>query len=166
MHMRGQDERRFAVRLSHQQNYQFLSQASEDGEPHGEPFRSDEPDPVGDNAGPATPALLGAALGHCLSAALLEALKFTDAKVLGCETEAVAIVAPNEEKLPRIKRVEVTIRPRIQELTPRAEKTEQRFERHCTVTSSVKAGVDVHVNVDWQVEAPAEEAIGERTASR
>ncbi|HEV2521570.1 MAG TPA: OsmC family protein, partial [Candidatus Acidoferrales bacterium] len=107
--MREQDERRFTVQLRHRRNYQFVSQASEDGVPHGQPYVSDEPDPVGDNAGPSTPALLATALGHCLSAALLEALRHAHINVLGCETEATAVVKPNPEGLPRIDHVDVKV---------------------------------------------------------
>ncbi|MDA8111019.1 MAG: OsmC family protein [Nitrospiraceae bacterium] len=153
MNMRGQDERRFKVKMTHQKNYQFLSQASEDGQMHGKPYLSDEPDPVGDNAGPPTPALLGSALGHCLSASLLEALKHSHIDVLGCETEAVVVVKPNTEGLPRIDRVEVTISPLLAESHPRMKRCEEVFENYCTVTSSVKRGVEVQVIVDWQIKS-------------
>ena len=159
MHMRGQAERRFAVTITHQKNYQFLSQAHEDGRLHGKPYLSDEPDPVGDAAGPATPALLGSALGHCLSAALLEALKHSHIDVLGCETDAVAVVKPNEEGNPRIDHVEITIRPRLKERNPRMQRCADVFQNHCTVTSSVKRGVDVQVKVDWQIEAEHEKSV-------
>jgi len=155
MQMRGQAQRRFAVHVKHVDEYQFSSQASEDGRLHGEPFVSDEPDPVGKNAGPSTPALLGAAVGHCLSAALLECLRHAHVEVLGCETEAVAVVAPNSEGLPRIDHVEVTLRPRLRELSSRKDRCEELFQRYCTVTSSVKKGIDVRVQVEWQAEASA-----------
>jgi uncharacterized OsmC-like protein len=156
MHMRGQAERRFAVHLTHEGGYRFSSQASEDGRPHGAPFASDEPDPVGEASGPSTPALLGSALGHCLSASLLEALRHAHVEVLGCETEAVAVVAPNAEGLPRIDRVDVTIRPRLATGSPRKDRCAEVFERYCTVTSSVKRGIEVRVHVEWRIDAPAE----------
>lgn len=150
MEMRGQTERRFAVKLTHQEGYRFSSQASEDGQPHGTPFVSDEPDPVGEASGPATPSLLGAALGHCLSAALLEALRKSRLEVLGEETEALVVVKPNADGLPRIDHVDVTIRPLLVAPSPRMQRCADIFENHCTVTSSVKAGLDVRVNVDFQ----------------
>ena len=153
MNMRGQDERRFKVKMTHQKNYQFLSQASEDGRLHGKPYLSDEPDPVGDDTGPSTPALLGSALGHCLSASLLEALKHSHIDVLECETEAVVVVKPNVEGLPRIDRVEVTISPLLAESNPRTKRCEEVFENYCTVTSSVKCGIEVQINVDWQIKS-------------
>jgi uncharacterized OsmC-like protein len=132
MHMRGQPERQFAVRLEHQGRYRFQSQASEDGVLHGGPFGSDEPDPVGENSGPSTPALLATALGHCLSASLLEALRHSHLEVLDCETDAVAVVKPNEEGNPRIDHIEVTIRPTLSESSPRMQRCADVFENHCT----------------------------------
>lgn len=153
MNMRNQKERRFSVKLAHQTNYQFLSQASEDGRMHGKPYVSDEPDPVGDDAGPSTPALLATALGHCLSASLLEALRHAHISVLGCETEAVAVVKPNSEGHPRIDHVEVKVRPRVKERNPRMNRCADVFENYCTVTSSVKRGIDVRVHVEWELES-------------
>jgi organic hydroperoxide reductase OsmC/OhrA len=164
MDMRGQPERRFAVHLEHQGRYRFTSQASEDGVLHGAPYASDEPDPVGDNAGPSTPALLGSALGHCLSAALLEALKHAHIDVSDCETDAVAVVIPNEKGLPRIDHVEVTIRPRIPASSRKADHCADIFQNYCTVTQSVKRGVDVRVQVDFQVDAASEAETEEQPA--
>jgi uncharacterized OsmC-like protein len=157
MDMRGQSERRFAVRLTHRGRYRFRSQASEDGVLHGQEFVSDEPDPVGENSGPSTPALLASALGHCLSASLLEALRHAHLNVRGCETDAVAIVRPNDEGNPRIDHVDVTIRPRLAESSPRMQRCADVFENHCTVTQSVRRGVDVRVQVEYQIDVPNEQ---------
>ena len=161
MHMRGQPQRRFAVHLTHLGAYRFLSQATEDGRLHGAPYASDEPDPVGEASGPATPALLGSALGHCLSAALLEALRHAHVDVRGCETDAVAVVAPNAEGLPRIERIEVTIRPHLGAPSPRTDRCAEVFEKYCTVTSSVTRGIDVRGNGEWRIEASCEVAASE-----
>lgn len=153
MHMRNQEERRFAVNLTHVDGYQFRSQASEDGVPHGQPYLSDEPDPVGDASAPATPALLASALGHCLSASLLEALKHSDVELESVETEAVAIVAPGAAGLPRIRQVDVTIRPRLAAAKQDdMQRCEDHFQNHCTVTCSVRQGVQVNVDVEWLID--------------
>lgn len=150
MDMRGQEERHFVVHLEHQGDFRFLSQASEDERLHGSPFPSDEPDPIGAASAPSTPAMLGAALGHCLSASLVELLRRAHVELSGCGTEAVAVVAPNDEGLPRIKRVDVTISPRVADGASRTERCEELFQRYCTVTSSVKEGIDVNVRVRWE----------------
>jgi uncharacterized OsmC-like protein len=157
MDMRGRSERKFAVHLTQLGRYRFRSQASEDGVLHGAEFVSDEPDPVGENSGPSTPALLASALGHCLSASLLEALRHAHLDVRGCETDAVAIVRPNAEGNPRIEHVDVTIRPRLTEGSPRMQRCADVFENHCTVTQSVRRGVDVRVQVEYQIDAPSEQ---------
>jgi organic hydroperoxide reductase OsmC/OhrA len=149
MHMRGQDERHFRVTLRHAGNYRFVSQAHEDGRLHGNPYPSDEPDPVGEASGPSTPALLGSALGHCLSAALLESLRHAQLEVEAIETEVDAVVHLGAVGLPRIARVEVVLRPRVQDTGRRAQRSAEVFEKHCTVTSSVKQGIDVQVRVEW-----------------
>jgi len=151
--MRSQRSRAFRVDLTHDTGYQFLSQASEDGRLHGTPYRSDEPDPVGAAAAPATPALLGSAVAHCLSASLLEALRHAHVSVEGCQTEVTSVVMPNAEGLPRIDHVDVIIRPLLAAPSARTRRCEEVFERHCTVTSSVRQGIDVRVRVDWRVAA-------------
>lgn len=155
MDMRGQPERRFAVHLEHLEHFSFESQAYEDDRLHGEPYRSDEPDPVGDASGPSTPALLGSAIGHCLSNALMETLRAAHLDVRGLETEAVAVVRPNDEGNPRIDHVDVTIRPRLGEESGRSQRCADIFQNYCTVASSVKRGIDVRVNVEFSVESEA-----------
>jgi organic hydroperoxide reductase OsmC/OhrA len=154
MDLSGREQRNFQVHLTHLERYQFESQASEDGLVHGVPFRSDEPDPVGDAAAPATPSLLGAALGHCLSASLLEALRHAHLPVLALETDVICAVVPNEQGLPRIDHVDVVIMPTLAEAAARARRCEELFEQHCTVTSSVREGIDIRVKVEWQTAAP------------
>ena len=150
MHMRGQNTRRFDVELQHLDHYRFLSQASEESMLHGSPYISDEPDPVGDASGPATPALLASAIGHCLSASLLETLKKSRIEVLGFKTKATSVVEPNSEGLPRIKCVEVILEPHIEEYVERTKQCEAVFEQHCTVCASLKTAIDIVVKVNWR----------------
>ncbi|MPZ25663.1 MAG: hypothetical protein GEV12_04250 [Micromonosporaceae bacterium] len=150
MEMRGQETRRFVVDMRHADGYRFVSQAREGDRHHGELFASDEPDPVGAASAPATPALLGAAVAHCLSASLLETLRHARLPVADFQSEVTAVVAPNAEGLPRIDHVDVVLRPTLAQPAGRTRRCEEVFEKHCTVTSSVRDGVDVRVRVDWQ----------------
>lgn len=153
MHMRDQKERRFQVNLKHQTRYRFVSQASEDGRLHGEPYVSDEPDPVGEASGPSTPALLASAIGHCLSASLFEALRRAHIEVFGFETEAVAVVKPNAEGLPRIDHVDVRLCPLVKDQSERSKRCAEIFEKHCTVCASLRKALDIRVSVDWRTPA-------------
>ncbi len=53
-----------------------------------------------------------------------------------------------------IERIDVTIRPRLAKTSTRMDRCADVFERYCTVTSSVRQGIDVRVAVDWQIEDP------------
>lgn len=150
MHMRGQEQRTFHVDLRHTGGYQFTSQAGEDGRPHGPAYLSDEPDPVGASSGPATPALLGSAIAHCLSASLLETLRHAHIAVDDFRADVDAVVVPNAAGLPRIHHVDVVLRPVLREPSKRTGRCAEVFEQHCTVTASVKEGIAVNVSVDWQ----------------
>lgn len=154
MEMKNQPVRRFSVHLRHLEKFQFASQASEDGRSHGGEIISDEPDPVGDASGPSTPALLGAAIGHCLSASLLETLKKARIHVDGMEAEVTAQVRPNERGLPRINRIDVRIVPTVSGDTDRSQRCADVFQQYCTVCSSVKEGIPVDVNIDWRIVQP------------
>jgi len=149
MDLRNQECRKFQLVLEHVDGFRFASQASEDGKLHGELFYSDEPDPVGSASAPATPALLGAAIGHCLSASLLESLRHAHLEVRSLSAEVISVVRANPEGLPRIDHIEVVIKPVLAAFGPRARRCEEVFERHCTVSSSVRRGVDIRVRVDW-----------------
>jgi organic hydroperoxide reductase OsmC/OhrA len=153
MDMRGQERRNFTVELRHDSGYRFVSQASEDGRKHGDLFLSDEPDPVGDASAPATPALLGAAVGHCLSASLLETMRHAHLPIEEMRTEVNTVVIPNGDGLPRIDHVDVVLRPVLSGQSGRTGRCQEVFERHCTVTSSVRTGIDVRVRVDWNYAA-------------
>jgi uncharacterized OsmC-like protein len=165
MHMRNQTERRFRVDLDHEKRYRFRTQASEDGAIHGAAFWSDEPDPVGDASAPATPALLAAAVGHCLSASLLESLRHAHVDVRSCATEVVSVVAPNSEGHPRIDHIDVVIRPAVGAESTATRRCEDVFERYCTVTASVRDGIKVNVRVDWQTPAVGDGALASGAAT-
>lgn len=150
MHMRGQEERLFSVTLRHTEKFQFVSQAHEQGVLHGAPYPSDEPDPIGDNSGPSTPALLASAVGHCLSASLVETLRHAGIQVISLTTEATAVVAPNAEGNPRIRRIDVQIRPVVDKESRNVQRCIDVFENYCTVCQSIRNAVPVEVKVEWK----------------
>ena len=56
MHMRNQAERHFGARITFVEGFKFSTQAFEGDTLHGTPVLTDEPDPIGSNAGPSTPS--------------------------------------------------------------------------------------------------------------
>jgi uncharacterized OsmC-like protein len=130
MYVRGQGKRRFAVKLTHQQN----------------------------DTGPSTPALLAPALRHCLSAALMEILRRSRVNVLGCETEATAIVKPKSEAFHE----STTLRWQSGLVWMNGihmNRCAEVFGNHCTVTSSITKGIDVRVQLNGKLKTRESEVL-------
>ena len=151
MHMRNQAERHFGARIEFIEGFKFKSQAFEGDNAHGAPVISDEPDPIGTNAGPSTPSMLAMAVGHCLSASLVETLRHAGIHVKTLTTEAVAVVMPNEDGNPRIKEINVSIRPVLDKESGNIKRCIDVFENYCTVCQSIRAAIPVHVEVPYVI---------------
>ncbi len=135
---------RAVVRLELEDGYRFWVHLGE-GFP---PLLMDEPAPLGAGAGPNASAVLAAAVGNCLSASLLYCLRRAHIDVTDLRTEAEVVPARNAEGRLRIGAIRVELHP---EVAPGAEGRLMRclelFENFCVVTESVRAGIEVAVEV-------------------
>ena len=152
MHMRSQAERHFGAHIEFVDGFKFKSQAYEGHTAHGGPVITDEPDPIGSNAGPSTPSMLAMAVGHCLSASLVETLRHAGIRVQSLTTEAIAVVAPNEDGNPRIKQIKVSIRPVLDKPSGNIQRCIDVFENYCTVCQSIRPAIPVHVEVPYVIQ--------------
>lgn len=111
-------------------------------------LRSDEAPPLGAGEGPNPSELLLASIANCLSASLLFALrKFKNAPE-PIRAEISAATERNAEGRLRIPRARVSIR--LAEPAAGIERFDRvlaQFEQFCTVTQSVREGIDVDVEV-------------------
>ncbi len=151
MHMRNQTERHFGARIEFIEGFKFRSQAFEGDTLHGAAVITDEPDPVGSNAGPSTPSMLAMAVGHCLSASLVETLRHAGIHVLSSTTEAIAVVTPNADGNPRIQQINVTISPVLDKASRNIDRCIAVFENYCTVCQSIRPAIPVHVSVPYVI---------------
>ena len=104
--------------------------------------------PVGHGDGPDPEMLLLAALGNCLAASLLFALRKFGGEVRGLRAEATAHSMRNDDGRLRIPRVDVDLHvPGLAPDYPKFERVLAQFEQFCTVTQSVRQGIDVRVSV-------------------
>lgn len=112
------------------------------------PLLMDEPGPLGDGAGPNASALLAAAVGNCLSASLLYCLRRARIDVVGLRSEAVVTPERNDEGRLRIGSIRVALHPEVAAgAEGRLGRCLELFEEYCVVTESVRAGIDVIVDV-------------------
>ena len=132
------------VRLTQVQDFQF----DVDFGTAGPPLRADEPAPLGQGLGPSPVQLLAAAVGNCLSASLLFALrKFKQApEPLSCAVQAD--VGRNAESRLRV----LGLKARLTLGAPAStiehlDRVLGSFEGYCTVTQSVSPAIPVTIEV-------------------
>lgn len=133
-----------AVRLTQRQDFQFDNRFADT---HA-PLLTDEPPPLGQGVGPEPERLLAAAVGNCLSASLLFALrKFKQQpEPLACEVSVE--LGRNADKRMRV----LGLHARLTLGVPAAslehlDRVLATFEDFCTVTASVRAAIPVSVAV-------------------
>ncbi len=133
-----------AVRLVQAQDFQFDLHFDE----ALPALRSDEAPPLGQGAGPTPVQLLAGAVGNCLSASLLFALrKFRQApEPLRCEVRAET--GRNEQGRLRVQRLVATLHLGVPAASlQHLDRALAGFEDFCTVTQSVRAAIAVDVEV-------------------
>jgi len=133
-----------SVQLQQLQDYRFEIRFAQSLPP----LQADEPPPLGAGEGPSPVQLLASAVGNCLSASLLFALrKYKQApEPIGCSVTAE--VGRNAEGRLRVLGLQATLRlgvpaAQLQHL----DRVLASFEAYCTVTQSVSAAIPVQVSV-------------------
>lgn len=137
----------FTIHVEHVSGYEFRVRF--DKEPMAA-LHTDEPPPLGKDAGPNPTRLLAAALANCLSASLLFCVQRAGTTLAGLSADASVTLVRNERRRLRVGEVDVVLRPRL----PAGADPEKfsgclgAFEDFCTVTQSVRQGLDVKVRVE------------------
>jgi uncharacterized OsmC-like protein len=132
------------VTLEQKQDFQFAIRFGEGIAP----LHADEAPPAGGGTGPTPDQLLAAAVGNCLSASLLFALRKFKQAPEPIRAEVEAIEGRNEQNRIRIQRIAVKLTlgvpaARLEHL----DRVLAQFEQFCTVTESVRRGIPVDVEV-------------------
>ena len=127
------------------QGYKFNVEFDGEGIPN---LIVDEVKPLGESSGPNPTRLLSVAVGHCLSSSFLYCLQKARVVVDNLETTVKANVERNKEGLMRIEKLDVQIHLDVnEEDKTRVSRCLDIFENYCTVTQSVRKGIDVTVNI-------------------
>lgn len=111
-------------------------------------LQADEGPPLGKGEGPTPDHLLAAAVGNCLSASLLFALRKYKQEPGGITTTVTCTIDRNQRGRLRVQRIAVDIHlGRAAAELAHLDRAVQQFEDFCTVTQSVRDGVDIGVRV-------------------
>lgn len=142
---------RETVRLTQVHDYQFDVQFGAGIAP----LRTDEPPPLGTGQGPTPVQQLAGAVGNCLGASLLFALRKYKQQPEPITASVDAQVGRNAEGRQRVLAIDVTLtlgQPAA--ALEHLDRALAQFEDFCTVTQSVRAAIAVNVKVVDALGAP------------
>lgn len=138
-------EKSLVTKLQLIDNYKFNAEFDVDYLPN---LILDETKPDGEGAGPNPPRLLAAAVGHCMSTSLIFCLKKARVRIQDIQTKVTTNLYRNEQKKLRIKNINLEIQLKVNdEDTHRVPRCLKLFEDYCTVTQSIRKGIEVNVEV-------------------
>lgn len=134
---------RFTIAVEQVDGFEFRVRFDD---PRHAELRLDEPAPLGRGAAPNAVRILAAAIGNCLAASLLFCAKRRRAALSHVRAEVAVVLSRDEAKRLRVGRVDVTLE------APGADPEViaacvPTFEQFCTVTQSVRRGIEVGVHV-------------------
>jgi uncharacterized OsmC-like protein len=110
---------------------------------------ADEPKPIGEGSGPNAPRLLATAVGQCMSSSLIYCLTKARIPVNNLETTVKTNLFKNEKGRTRIKSIDIQISLEVnEEDKTRINRCLTIFEDYCTVTQSIRNGIQVNVKVN------------------
>jgi uncharacterized OsmC-like protein len=108
----------------------------------------DEPEPIGEGRGPNATQLLSAAVGHCMSSSLIFCLNKERVKVRKLETTVSLSTARNDQNRLRVSGMDVEISLDVDEGDrERIHRCLEVFENYCTVSASVRKGIEINVKI-------------------
>jgi len=139
-------EKSIVTKLKLKHGYQFNVESDVEYIPN---FLVDETKPDGEGSGPNPPRLLAAAVGHCMSSSLIYCLKKARITIRNLETTVITNLFRNENGKLRISSIDVQIRLKVnEEDKARVPRCLQIFEDYCTVTQSIRKGIEVMARID------------------
>ena len=110
---------------------------------------ADEPKPIGEGSGPNAPRLLATAVGQCMSSSLIYCLNKARIPIINLETTVKTNLYKNEKGLTRIRSIDIQIILEVyDEYKTRLNRCLAIFEDYCTVTQSIRNGIQVDVKVN------------------
>lgn len=131
--------------ITREDGFRFRVRFDLDGAPD---LLTDETPPLGKGTGPNPSRLLAAAIGNCLAASLLYCLERARVPVHGLEAVVGMTVGRSPEGRLRVTGVDVRLEPGVDAAhAARVPRCLDVFQSFCTVTESIRHGIDVKVAV-------------------
>jgi organic hydroperoxide reductase OsmC/OhrA len=110
---------------------------------------SDEPTPIGKSEGVTAAMMLSGAVGHCLCSSLLFCLEKSRVKAKDLSANVELAMERNEKGRWRVKEIKVDLKPIVDEAdAKKMDRCKDMFEEFCIVSSSVREGIRIDVNIE------------------
>ena len=108
----------------------------------------DETKPEGEGFGPNPTRLLSTAVGHCMSSSLIYCLRKARIPIKNLNTTVKTNLYRNENGRLRIRNIDLQIYLKVKEKDKnRINRCLTLFEDYCTVTQSIRKGIEVNVQI-------------------
>ncbi|HUS56789.1 MAG TPA: OsmC family protein [Thermoplasmata archaeon] len=108
----------------------------------------DEPAPLGESKGPNAAMMISSAVGHCLCASLVFCAGKAHGEFEGVSADVETTLMRNDRGRWRIEGIKVDIKAVVDdENQKKTERCKELFEDFCIVTSSVRQGIKVDVDL-------------------
>ncbi len=112
---------------------------------------SDEPTPTGKSEGVTAAMMLSGAVGHCLCSSMLFCLDKSRVKAKDLSADVELVMERNEKGRWRVKDIKVNMKPIVDDVdSKKLDRCKELFEDFCIVSSSVREGIKIDVNVERQ----------------
>jgi organic hydroperoxide reductase OsmC/OhrA len=110
---------------------------------------SDESAPVGASEGVTAAMMLAGAVGHCLTSSLLFCMEKSRAKPKDVSTDVDLIMERNQRGRWRVKGIKVRLKPQVEDVdAKKLERCKEMFQDFCIVSTSVREGIPIDVEVE------------------
>lgn len=138
-------EKTLTTKLQRIDGYKFTVKSDIDYIPD---FLVDETKPDGEGSGPNPPRLLATAVGHCISSSLIYCLKKARIPIKNLETTVKTNLFQNKTGKTRIGSIDIQINLKVNRKDEtRIDRCLTLFEDYCTVTQSIRKGIEVNLKI-------------------
>jgi uncharacterized OsmC-like protein len=135
----------FSISMEQVGSYEFRVKFDKEHYPE---LTMDEPAPLGKDTGPSPVRILAAAVGNCLAASLVFCAARRGVQIKTMRAGVRVEIVRNENKRLRVGRMEVEIDPGLEaESIEKMKACLPAFEDFCTVTASVRQGIEIVTRV-------------------
>ncbi len=144
----AEKEKEYSINIKRIQNYKFEVDFNLD---NADRIVVDEDPPQGLNEGGDPSRLLAASIAHCTMSSLLFCMEKSRASVDDMKATARVVFGRDEDKRLRITDVILSIDVKVPKSDePKLERCVPLFQQYCTVTESVKRGINIKTDINFK----------------